>query len=80
MANGQPPVATFRIGFLTSTVWKTNDHYDVELARRYKDGNEWKETNVFRHDDLLNAVRVLQKAEDFISVLEFQREGQNGER
>jgi hypothetical protein len=80
MANGEPPVAKFRIGFLTSTIWKNSDHYDVELVRRYKDGNEWKETNVFRHDDLLNAVRVLQRAEDFISVLLFQQERENGAR
>jgi hypothetical protein len=61
------PPAKFRLGYVTATVWKNDTFYNVDLSKSYKDGNDWKETNSLGHGDLLNAARVLQRAEEFIS-------------
>lgn len=65
MANA--PVVKFRLGSVTASVWHNDKHYNVTIAKSYKDGEEWKETDSFGSGDLMNAVRVLQRAENFIS-------------
>ena len=67
MAQGNKPEAKFRVGFVTATVWKNDNFYTVNLQRSYKDGDEWKNTDQLGHGDLLNAARVLERAEDFIA-------------
>ena len=67
MPNDNQPVAKFRIGYVAATVWKNERHYNVVLSRTYKDGNDYKETDQLGHADLMNAVRVLQRAEQFIA-------------
>jgi hypothetical protein len=61
------PAAKFRIGYVSATVWQNDKHHNVVLSRSYKDGNDWKETDQLGHGDLMNAVRVLQRAEQYIS-------------
>ena len=61
------PAAKFRIGFVTATIWQNGDFYNVNLSRSYKDGNEWKDGDSLGHGDLLNAAKVLQRAEAWIS-------------
>ena len=61
------PAAKFKIGWITATVWLNEGHYNTVLTRSYKDGEDYKETNQFGHHDLLNAVLVLKRAEQFIS-------------
>jgi hypothetical protein len=61
------PAARFKLGFVTATVWKNGDFHSTVLSRSYKDGDDWKETEQLAHGDLMNAVRVLQRAEDYIS-------------
>lgn len=65
------PAARFRIGYVTATVWQNesngNDFYTVDLSRSYKDSGEYKNTSSLNQGDLLNAARVLQRAEDWIS-------------
>jgi hypothetical protein len=69
MANGKPkPAAKFRIGYVTATIWKNDDFYNVVLSKAYKDGDDWKDTDQLGHGDLLNAVKALQRAEDFIAT------------
>jgi hypothetical protein len=65
MANA--PVVKFRVGYVTATVWQNERHYNVTLAKSYKDGEEWKETDSLGHGDLLNAAKVLERAESFIA-------------
>ena len=65
MAN--KPAAKFRLGFVTATVWKNEVHYNTVLSRSYKDGEDYKETDQLGVGDLMNAVRVLQRAEEWIS-------------
>ena len=65
------PAMKYRIGFITATIWKNdnggNKFYTVNLSRSYKDGDDYKNTDQLGHADLLNASRVLQKSEDWIS-------------
>lgn len=67
MADSKKPAAKFRIGYVTATVWKNNDFFNVVLAKSYKDGDEWKDTDQLGHGDLLNGVKALERAEQFIS-------------
>jgi hypothetical protein len=67
LANGNKPAAKFRIGYVTATVWKNDDFYNVDLARSYKDGDEWKNTGSLGAGDLLNAMKALERAEAFIA-------------
>lgn len=66
MAKNQP-AAKFRLGYVTATVWRNDDFHNVVLSRSYKEGDDWHETDQLGVGDLMNAVRVLQRAEDFIS-------------
>lgn len=67
MANA--PVIKFRLGSVTASVWHNDRHYNVTISKSYKekDSEEWKETDSFGSGDLMNAVRVLQRAENFIA-------------
>jgi hypothetical protein len=70
MAKANQPAAKFRLGYVTATVWKNENFFNVVLSKAYKDGDEWKDTDQLGHGDLLNAVKVLQRSEDFISTQE----------
>jgi hypothetical protein len=61
------PAAKFRLGYVTAIVWKNGDFYSTVLSRSYKEGEDWKDTDQLASGDLMNAVRVLQRAEDYIS-------------
>ncbi len=64
------PSAKFRLGAVTATVWKNGEgkiFYSVNLIRSYKDGEEWKQTDGLNHGDLLNAAKVLERAEVWIA-------------
>jgi hypothetical protein len=68
MAKGNKPAAKFRIGFVTATVWKNGDgFFNVDVSKSYKDGDEYKDTNSLGSGDILNAVKVLERAEEWIS-------------
>jgi hypothetical protein len=67
MAKNQP-VVKFRLGYVTATVWQNGEHYNTVLSKSYKDGDEWKDSDQLSTGDLMNAVRVLQRSEDFIST------------
>lgn len=64
------PAAKFRLGYVTATVWKNGDFHNVVLSKSYKDGDEYKDTDQLGSGDIMNAVRVLQRAEDFIQAQE----------
>lgn len=61
------PAAKFRVGFVTATVWKNENFYNVILSRSYKDGDDYKDTDQLGHGDLLNGAKALERAEQFIS-------------
>jgi hypothetical protein len=63
------PSAKFRLGSVTAAVWKNGEgFYNVTLQRSYKDdAGEWKNTDQLGHGDLLNAAKVLERAEEYIA-------------
>lgn len=61
------PAAKYRVGYVTATVWKNDSYYNVVLSKAYRDGEEWKDTDQLGHGDLMNAVHVLKRAEQFIA-------------
>lgn len=65
---GNQPEAKLRLGNVTATVWRNGDFMNVVLSKSYKDGDDWKDTDNLGHGDLMNAVRVLQRAEEYISA------------
>ncbi len=69
MAKANQPAAKFRLGFVTATVWKNDEFFSVVLERSYKDGEDWKSTDQLNAGDLLNAAKVLQRAEEFIAAV-----------
>jgi hypothetical protein len=67
MAKSQP-AAKFRLGYVTATVWLNDQHYNTVVSKSYKDADEkWQETDQLGTGDLMNAVRVLQRAENYIA-------------
>lgn len=70
MASKPQPAAKFRLGSVTATVWKNGDFFNTVLSKSYKDGEEYKDTDQLGTGDLMNAVRVLQRAENFITAQE----------
>jgi hypothetical protein len=69
MAQGNQPVVKFRIGSVTATVWCNQEKfYNTVLSKSYKDdAGDWKETDQLGHADLMNAIQVLKRSEDFIA-------------
>jgi len=67
LAKANTPAAKFRVGYVTATVWRNGDFFNCVLSKSYKDGDEWKDTDQLGHGDLMNAVQVLKRAEQFIA-------------
>ena len=68
LSNGKsPPVAKFRVGNVTASVWKHGDNHSVTVQKRYKDGEEWKDTDTLFHADVVCAVKALERAEGFLA-------------
>ena len=67
MSKENQPAAKFRLGYVTATVWKNGDYHSTVISRSYKDGDDWKDTDQLASGDLMNAVRVLQRSEEYIS-------------
>lgn len=62
----QKPVKTIRLGVIQAAIWENRSRgdeafYNVSVCRRYRDNDQWKETQSFRHGDL----PVVSKAMDF---------------
>ena len=69
MAQGNQPAAKFRLGYVTATVWQNeNNFFNTELTKAYKDNGEWRDTSSLGSGDLLNAAKVLQRAEEWIAA------------
>jgi hypothetical protein len=67
MAKPQP-APKFRIGYVTATVWENDDFFNTVVSKSYKDDHgDWKDTDQLGTGDLLNAAKLLQPAEQFIS-------------
>ena len=77
------PEKVFRIGAVSASVFvneiETNGGKrtirNVNLQRRYKDGDEWKSASSFSLTDLPNAIRVLQLAQGHVENVEAEVSG-----
>lgn len=57
MAQKQEPAKRIRIGRIRVAIWanqtkKNEVWFNVEITRRYKDGDEWQSSTKFGRDDL----------------------------
>ncbi len=76
------PEKVVRIGFVSASIFVnqvktesgTRDIRNVNLQRRYKDGDEWKSATSFGLADLPNAIRVLQLAQEHVEAAEMNGE------
>jgi hypothetical protein len=69
MAKEKQPVAKFRVGNVTASVFKNDDFFNTVLQKSYKDDDgQWQNTDSLGHGDLLNAAAVLTRAEEFIAA------------
>ncbi len=72
---GKAPVFQKRIGAVRATVWENNvdgrSYFNINLARRFKDGDEWKDTPTLNNcGDALAAIEALRRCIDFIDARE----------
>ena len=72
------PEKVFRIGYVSASIFVneikteggTRTVRNVNLQRRYKDGDEWKSASSFGLGDLPCALRVLQLALQYLETVE----------
>ena len=77
------PEKTFRIGSVSASVFVNEVQGDggkrqirnVNLQRRYKDGDEWKSASSFGLSDLPQAIRALQLAQAHVESVEAEVTG-----
>jgi hypothetical protein len=66
------PVHTERIGLVSVSIWaqttENRTFYTTTLERRYKEKDGYKSTDSLNHDDLLNARKLLERAEEWIAA------------
>jgi hypothetical protein len=64
------PAHKFRDGALQVTIWRNSGEkgnwYSVIPSRGYKKGDDWKETDSLRFDDLLAMSKLLSEAHSWI--------------
>ena len=68
MAHNNKPAAKFRNGSVTATVWKNGDFHNVVVTKSYKEGEDWKDTDQLGAGDLMNAVRAIKRANEFVEA------------
>ena len=72
------PEKTYRVGNVSASVFVNEVQGEggkrqlrnVNLQRRYKDGDEWKSSSSFGLSDLPQAIRVLQLAQQHVEAHE----------
>lgn len=64
------PAQTFRYGKIEAAIWENKTEngvlHKVTFNRRYKDGDEWKNTTSFGRDDLPLIAKLVNKAHSWI--------------
>ena len=66
------PSVKFRVGNMNAAVWKNDSDnrsfYSVTLVRSYKDSDgQWQNSDGIGAGDLLNAMKVLERCENWIA-------------
>ena len=63
----QKPAHEIKLGKIRATIWanETEDHdvwFNATISRLYENGEEWRETNALRRDDLPVAMKAIDMA------------------
>ena len=71
MGEKRKPAHEFRLGLIRATIWENQTEnqdvwFKVTFSRLYRDQDQWKDTDSFRHDDL----PVVAKAADMAYSLD----------
>jgi hypothetical protein len=73
-ATADRPVHEIRHRNVRATIWKNQTSkgtmYNVTVSRRFKDGEDWKDSRSFGFQDLLTLSKALVDAHTFISAQE----------
>jgi hypothetical protein len=73
-ANRNRPFHEIRQRSIRATIWlnetSNGPMFKVTVSRLYRDGDQWKDTNSFGYEDLMNVAKVLFDAHTFISAQE----------
>lgn len=68
--NKNQPIHEIRLGLVKATIWENMTEvglrHNVNVARLYRDGDEWKQTPSLGRDDLPLAAKVLDMAHTWI--------------
>ena len=69
-ATNRKPIHEIRLGAIKATLWQNDTEngvrYNVTFGRLYKDGADWRVTESFGRDDLLQLAKVADLAHSFI--------------
>jgi hypothetical protein len=84
-ANGNLPAYSIRLGALRGAVWANsangNTYYTASLVRRYKDGDDYKETATFSGvADCLGVIEIARKCIDFMHGADEQADQEASEQ
>ena len=67
---GNKPVHEIPDGLLKVSIWKHDGEYGPRYSatdrRRYKDGEEWKDTHFYGEDDLLRMSKLFDQADTWV--------------
>lgn len=68
---GNTPVHEVRSGLIRAAVWQNDStegpRYSVTFSRLYRQGQEWKSSRSFAHDELPQVAEVAGRARDWIA-------------
>lgn len=68
--NRNRPVHEIKQGLIKATVWKNQTkvglRHHVKVARVFKDGDVWRESQQFGRDDLLKLANILTQCHEWI--------------
>lgn len=68
----QPPVHTLRYGNVQAAIWKNqseqnqSEYFSVTLSRRFRQGEEWKDSKAFLKSDLPTVSKIAGDAHSWI--------------
>ena len=71
MAQKNKPAMEFPLGRIRATIWANEAEnqevwFNVTVSRRYKEGDEWRDTSSFRRDDLPIVAKAIDMAYGWI--------------
>ena len=82
-SNSRKPVQQFKVCGIQVAIWRNEskecqEFSSISMDKRYKIGEEWRSTTSLKASDLPKAILALQKAYEFLSVKDFQKDSSAG--